>query len=130
RHYAASKSRIDIGRLLISRGADINAKDKANQLPLHRAATTGSVGFIRLLVESSTPSNKLRLNTADRIGNTPLHLAMDSGHAEAAVVLIEAGADRTRENLENETPEALQGVGGQEQKLARQYVIKRCGKAS
>lgn len=72
----------------------INAKDKANQHPLyafffrpfvffflfsqrieqkslicrHRAATTGSVGFIRLLVESSTPSNKLRLNTADRMG--------------------------------------------------------------
>lgn len=29
-------------------------------------------------------------------GNTPLHLAMDSAHAEAAVVLINAGADRTR----------------------------------
>ncbi|PPQ84008.1 hypothetical protein CVT25_000554 [Psilocybe cyanescens] len=128
-HYAASKSRIDIGRLLISRGADFNARDKANQLPLHRAATTGSVGFIRLLVESSTPSNKLRLNTADRIGNTPLHLAMDSAHAEAAVVLINAGADRTRENLDEETPEAMVGVGGAEQKNARKYVIDSCGKA-
>jgi len=128
-HYAASKSRIDIGRLLISRGADFNARDKANQLPLHRAATTGSVGFIRLLLESSTPSNKLRLNTADRIGNTPLHLCMDSAHAEAAVLLINAGADRTRENLDGETPENIPGVGGQEQKLARQYVIDHCGKA-
>ncbi|KAF8151013.1 ankyrin repeat-containing domain protein, partial [Crassisporium funariophilum] len=128
RHYAASKSRIDIGRLLISRGADINARDKANQHPLHRAATTGSVGFIRLLIESSTPSNKLRLNTADRIGNAPLHLAMDSAHAEAAVLLINAGADRTRENLDGETPEMMQGVGGQEQKLARQHVVDHCGK--
>jgi 26S proteasome non-ATPase regulatory subunit 10 len=75
-----------------------------------------------MLIESSTPSVKLRLNTADRVGenihrrpvnpysrklisvhprlrnsgNTPLHLAMDSAHAEAAVVLINAGADRTR----------------------------------
>ncbi|TFK27832.1 ankyrin, partial [Coprinopsis marcescibilis] len=128
RHYAASKSQIDIGRLLISRGADYNARDKANQLPLHRAATTGSVGFVRLLLESSTASNKLRLNTADRSGNTPLHLAMDSAHAEAAVLLINAGADRTRENLDSETPEAAPGVGGQEQKLARQYVIDHCGK--
>ena len=92
----------------------------------HRAATTGSVGFVQLLIESSTPLNKLRLNTADRIGkslllssirkrhiclfysinlclpryplsgNTPLHLAMDSAHAEAAILLINAGADRTR----------------------------------
>jgi len=127
-HYAASKSRIDIGRLLISRGADINARDKANQLPLHRAATTGSVGFVRLLIESSTPLNKLRLNTADRIGNTPLHLAMDSAHAEAAILLINAGADRTRENLDGETPENIPGVGGREQKLARQHVIDHCGK--
>jgi 26S proteasome non-ATPase regulatory subunit 10 len=83
----------------------------------HRAATTGSAGFIRLLLDSSTASNKLRLNTGDRIGkspaaihiisasdnlalsvigNTPLHLAMDSAHADAAVLLINAGADRGR----------------------------------
>ena len=31
-----------------------------------------------------------------RTGNTPLHLAMESGHAQAAVLLIEAGADRDR----------------------------------
>ena len=30
------------------------------------------------------------------LGNTPLHLAMESAHAEAACLLIEAGADRTR----------------------------------
>jgi 26S proteasome non-ATPase regulatory subunit 10 len=54
---------------------------------------------------------KTRLNGADRAGqlyqyrlqdaltcsgNTPLHLAMESGHGEAAAVLIEAGADRER----------------------------------
>lgn len=131
----------------------------------HRAGTTGSVGFIRLLVESSTPSNKLRLNTGDRMGisplscdpaylclltflrqgNTPLHLAMDSAHAEAAVVLINAGADRSRvgsppiyhtvvslillqENLDGETAEQIEGVGGQEQKLARKHVVELCGK--
>jgi 26S proteasome non-ATPase regulatory subunit 10 len=77
---------------------------------------------------------------------------MDSAHAEAAVLLISAGADRTRvrihqtyphgavndrgnppspffqENLDGETPENIPGVGGQEQKLARQHVIDHCGK--
>ncbi|KAF9449747.1 ankyrin, partial [Macrolepiota fuliginosa MF-IS2] len=117
-----------IGSLLISRGADINARDKASQQPLHRAATTGSVGFIRLLLGSSTPSNKLRLNTGDRIGNTPLHLAMDSAHAEAAVLLINAGADRGRLNLDGEAPEDIPGVGGTEQRNARQHVVDLCGK--
>ncbi|KAM6504068.1 Ankyrin repeat-containing domain protein, partial [Amanita muscaria] len=128
RHYAASKSHIDVAKLLIERGADINARDKANQHPLHRAATTGSVGFIRLLLDSSTPSNKLRLNTADRVGNTPLHLAMDSAHAEAAVALINAGADRGRINQDGETPEEVTGVGDVEQRRACQHVINICGK--
>ncbi|OBZ72411.1 26S proteasome non-ATPase regulatory subunit 10 [Grifola frondosa] len=125
-HYAASKSRI--GKLLISRGADINARDKANQTPLHRAATTGSVGFVSLLLKPPEGSPKTRVNTADRVGNTPLHLAMESAHAEAACLLIEAGADRERENLDGEMPEDVEGVRGQEQKRARAYVIDRCGK--
>lgn len=81
---------------------------------------------------------------------------MDSAHAEAACLLIEAGADRTKvgfsvtyfylilmyvlsisisrypfqENLDNEMPEDVLGVGGQEQVRAKQYVIERCGKRS
>ena len=81
----------------------------------HRAATTGSTGFINLLLKPPEGSPKPRLNTGDRvgaytvirvpdrshtdywvIGNTPLHLAMESAHAEAACLLIEAGADRER----------------------------------
>lgn len=98
-------------------------------LPSHRAATTGSTGFISLLVHPPEGvATKPRLNTGDRVGkwfvgeqrdstsdrgadskvdlsliadhrssgNTPLHLAMESAHAEAAVLLIEAGADRER----------------------------------
>jgi len=53
---------------------------------------------------------------------------MESAHAQAAVLLIEAGADRTRVNLEEQTAEELEGVGGQEQKRARSHVIDHCGK--
>ncbi|KIJ14443.1 hypothetical protein PAXINDRAFT_79376, partial [Paxillus involutus ATCC 200175] len=128
RHYAASKSRIEIGRYLIQRGADINARDKANQLPLHRAATTGSTGFISLLLHPPEGVTiKPRLNTGDRVGNTPLHLAMESAHAQAAVLLIEAGADRGRANTEDVTPENVEGVGGEEQRRARQHVVDHCG---
>jgi 26S proteasome non-ATPase regulatory subunit 10 len=74
----------------------INAKDRASQTPLHRAATTGSVSLLQLLLNPPAGRPKTRLNTADRAGNTPMHLAMESGHGEATVVLIEAGADRER----------------------------------
>jgi ankyrin repeat protein len=41
-------------------------------------------------------SNSLIIWPKLMIGNTPLHLALESGHGDAAVVLIEAGADRER----------------------------------
>jgi 26S proteasome non-ATPase regulatory subunit 10 len=78
----------------------------------HRAATTGSTGFVTLLLHPPEGSPKTRLNTGDRMGtfifshftvelkvvegNTPLHLAMESAHGETAALLIEAGADRSR----------------------------------
>jgi len=130
-HYAASKGRVSVGKLLIERGADINAKDRANQHPLHRAATTNSSAFVTLLLHPPEHLGlpKTRLNTADRIGNTPLHLAMESGHGDVAILLIEAGADRTRTNEDGEEPEAMNGVGGVQQKRLRDYIIERCGKA-
>lgn len=35
----------------------------------HRAATTGSTGFVTLLLHPPEGSPKTRLNTGDRIGN-------------------------------------------------------------
>ncbi|KAI0342926.1 ankyrin [Trametopsis cervina] len=116
----------DVVRELLGAGADVKKTNDKGLTAL--AATTGSTGLINVLLHPPEGSPKTRLNPADRVGNTPLHLAMESAHAEAACLLIEAGADRTRENLDGETPEALEGVGGQEQKRARAYVIERCGK--
>ncbi|KIJ50934.1 hypothetical protein M422DRAFT_44167 [Sphaerobolus stellatus SS14] len=105
-HYAASKSHISIGQMLIDRGADKKLDPKSHlnswrltrktvQINIH-SASTGSVGFVKMLINPPEGRPKTRLNTADRIGNTPLHLAMESGHGEVAVILIEAGADRHR----------------------------------
>ncbi|BGP39986.1 putative ankyrin-repeat protein [Rhodotorula kratochvilovae] len=131
-HYAASKGHVSVGRLLISKGADINARDRASQLPLHRAATTGSLPFIHLILASKSPTKpeKPRLNLSDRAGNTPLHLAVESGHAEAAVALIEGGADRDKGDADGVRAEEIEGVGGTEAKKVREYIAQRCGPLS
>lgn len=115
-----------IGDLLLQRGADVNARDRANQLALHRACSVGSSPFVKLLTTFPSES-KPRLNLADRAGNTPLHLACESGHAEAACVLIEAGADRQRTNADGVRPEELSDVGDQESRRMRSYIASRCG---
>ncbi|KAI0734171.1 ankyrin repeat-containing domain protein [Fomitopsis betulina] len=129
----------DVVRELLGAGANVNHKNDKGITPLlasyssleeltsmHATKRTNyhwSTGFISLLLSPPEGSPKTRLNTADRV-------ALESAHAEAACLLIEAGADRTRENLDGEMPEDLEGVGGQEQRRARAYVIERCGKRS
>lgn len=84
--------------------------------------------MIKLLTRVQEDSNtKPRLNLADRAGNTPLHLACESGHADAAVALIEAGADRQRTNAQGLVPEQLNDVGDQESRRMRTYIASRCG---
>ena len=43
-------------------------KDRANQHPLHRAATTGSNAFLQLLLHPPEGRPKTRLNGSDRAG--------------------------------------------------------------
>jgi ankyrin repeat protein len=78
----------------------INARDKANQCPLHRAATIArlpsSRSFSTLRRLPQTHHEQRHGSTQDRVGNTPLHLAMESGHGDAAILLIKKGADRGR----------------------------------
>ncbi|TIB70618.1 hypothetical protein E3Q22_04114 [Wallemia mellicola] len=119
-HYAASKNHPEIARKLLSHGADVNVKDRANQHPLY---------VYKLLInpDDGKERAKTRLNTSDRIGNTPLHLAIESGHAATAVLLIEAGADRERQNYDQQTPEEIEGVGGQEHRRLLEYIKNACG---
>ena len=73
---------------------------------------------------------------------------MESGHGDAAVLLIKKGADRGRvrsceyslclaprltrgawkTNMDGQTPEELEGLGDREQKRVREYVVMQCGK--
>ncbi|KAH0833354.1 ankyrin repeat-containing domain protein [Lanmaoa asiatica] len=133
-HITVSAGHEEIVQELIGAGADVNQRNDKGITPLcdnrnsHRAATTGSTGFISLLLHPPEGiTAKPRLNTGDRVGNTPLHLAMESAHAEAAVLLIEAGADRGRTNVEDIIPENVDGVGGEEQRRVKAYVVNRCG---
>jgi 26S proteasome non-ATPase regulatory subunit 10 len=48
------------------------------------------------LLAAETSRAEPNCSPLSSLGNTALHLAMESGHGEAAITLIEAGADRER----------------------------------
>ncbi|KAL8649274.1 MAG: hypothetical protein Q9226_005649 [Calogaya cf. arnoldii] len=87
-HFCASKNNLDVARKLISRNASARIKDKREQLPLHRAAAVGSVPMVKLLLDNKSP-----LNATDIAKYTALHHAILEGHGDTALVLLKAGAE-------------------------------------
>lgn len=81
--------------------ADINITDIRGATPLHRAASKGNLGIVKLLLEYN---DKLSVNLRDSYGNTPLHLACEEDRQEEAKLLVQNGASLDTKNKEEKTP--------------------------
>ncbi len=81
---AAFREHESMARLLLDRGADVNAENEAHQTALHEAARGGSAAITRLFLErGADPWATYRWNNENF---TPMHEARDMlGRAEAAV---------------------------------------------
>ena len=131
-HTAASVNHIEMVKLLIKHGANINSKDEADNSPLHLAIYNGHGKLAKLLIESGAYIHSRNyndnlpiqmaayaglpeviqqlieagspINAQDQVGDTPLHDAALQGQEEAAQVLLEAGADVNATNNAGKTP--------------------------
>jgi glyoxylase-like metal-dependent hydrolase (beta-lactamase superfamily II) len=88
---AVLENRPEIAEFLISRGADVNARNNFQVTPLHLACGNAlPLGIIRLLVEKGADVNAV----AKYVGK-PLDLAYESGDEESIAYLVSAGATAT-----------------------------------
>jgi ankyrin repeat protein len=72
----------DVLRLLIERGADVNAVQTAGYRPLHQAAVAGREDLVRMLLDAGADKTV----RCDR-GKTPAEYARERGHAAVAELL-------------------------------------------
>ena len=95
---ASQSGNIDIAKLLIGAGADVNIW---NGKPLFAAATKGHVGLVRLLLASGASPNAAP--TLEKSW-TALHAALIANHPDIAKVLIDTGANVNAVSITGVTP--------------------------
>jgi serine/threonine-protein phosphatase 6 regulatory ankyrin repeat subunit B len=69
-HEAADNGHVEIVRLLLQNGAEVNARGVWDMTPLHEAACNGHIDILHLLVE-----NGANLEAQDNTGWRALHFA-------------------------------------------------------
>jgi ankyrin repeat protein len=85
---AAGTGCVDVARLLIERGANVNAKDHDGWTPLMKAAQAGHTEMVELLLEHGAD-----MSVADENGRTAWMLAAVGGHSDIADVFKRARAN-------------------------------------
>jgi ankyrin repeat protein len=102
-------------RLLLSHGADANARTDAGLSALHLAAFKGDVAMVKALLEAGAS-----VNIADDRGLTPLIMAANSRSKDPAVVrlLLEHGADTQVKDSLSRTAGDWAQIGGHPEIIA------------
>jgi uncharacterized protein len=90
---AAINNQLDLAKVLIQRGADVN---KPGWTPLHYAATRGHREMMRLLLD-----NEAYIDSESANGTTPLMMAAYYASPLAVKLLLEEGADPVLVNSAN-----------------------------
>ena len=79
--------------------AYVNARDKRDSTPLHKASENGNLNVMQLLL-----SRGADVNVFDHLGDTPLHKALRFQRFDAVKFLVEGGADVNVWDKSNSTP--------------------------
>ncbi|UCF17057.1 MAG: ankyrin repeat domain-containing protein, partial [Phycisphaerales bacterium] len=93
-------SKIALVKLLLSHGANVNAKDGLGCTPLFKGLYTGHIDVMELLIDHGADVNAK--NKVD--GGTVLHDAAYDGDLESVKFLVSHGADVHARDFEGETP--------------------------
>ena len=89
-HLAAFFGKADTARMLLNKGAEVNARstNAMENMPLHAAAAGRHADVVKLLIDHGASANARQHG-----GWTPLHAAAQNGDLESARALIAGGAD-------------------------------------
>ena len=102
-HLAAMTDNVDVVRMLINGGADIDVVDPGNNIrPLHNAATNGCTNVCEFLLKHGAD-----MDAQTATGNTALHLAAENRHVDVVSLLLSFHANHGIKNNAGVTAEQI-----------------------
>lgn len=96
-HYAANCGHLEVVRLLLNAGADVNASNKEIQTALLLSALNGHFTVVELLLDQGAI-----IHHQDKYGRTLLQFAAFNGNADIVQKLVEHDTDTTTHRKEYE----------------------------
>ena len=97
-HVAAELDHPDVIRVLVKRGARIDAKNRDLHTPLHRAVYCGSPLAVRVLLELGAD-----VTCTDRLRDSPAYAASRLGNIDGLRPFLDAGLDFNDRDVEGRT---------------------------
>ena len=85
-HLASRGGHVDVVRVLLSQGADVNVQNKDKSTLLHLASRVDRVEVVRVLLEHGAD-----MEAKDRNNFTPIESATYGGHLEISRIYLERG---------------------------------------
>lgn len=95
---AASGGHVNVCRLLIAAGAELDARNRYHQTPIMEAASGGHDGVIEVLAAAGAD-----VNATNKQGTTALMNAARSGKVPSVAALVACGADASAKNKDGRT---------------------------
>ena len=92
-NIVAEQGDLELARLLVQAGADLELRDQNGHTPLKRAATHGHLSVAKYLLDEGAD-----VNAEDKRGNVPLNSAASHGNSALVSLLLEQGAEVNRSN--------------------------------
>jgi hypothetical protein len=96
--YAADNGHVDVVRVLLASGANLEGTNGVQRTALHNAATKGHLEVCRLLLDWGA-----KVDPLDKWKDSPLHDAARMGNLLVVKLLVERGADVRLKNGVGET---------------------------